>query len=279
MDSPALTGVPKLRRWFTPLAAIVTDDLSQCLRHWAILLWGVLCALLYVIWFISLEPAVTEPPEPPAAVHAFQVEPIGEAPPTAVSASAAALVAKAIRLHLLVFTTLVVCLAASAIATEADILGESTLCRGISRWQYFAGKAISRMVAAVAAFILFTLPVVFMAWFRLNNDITFMGLWRTLVIGSMWMAGVAAISVAVSSWFRNPLLAAAVAWMTVYGTGIVFAILSIVDYSPLQLVGLVPSILASPETVATTGGLLTLLGLAGLLTSLVSATSFAYRDM
>ncbi|MBX9656187.1 ABC transporter permease [bacterium] len=279
MDSQGLSGQLKLPNRFLPLWAVIVDDLKQGVRHWAFIWWLALSSLLAVVWFI--ETPTTPAPTPIASTSgsftAHHHSSFAEA--ASLGAPRASLMAaKAIRLHLFLWATLVIALAGSSIAGESETVGESILCRGISRWQYYLGKVFSRVTLTVVSFIILTLSAVLLSLAKCHNDLSFWGLFEALFKGSLFLGAVAAISVAGSSWFRNSLLAVAVAWMVVYGFGIVVSLLQIDRYSPVRFIEWIISQPKGSSPLLTATGLLTILGYGALVANIISLIGFSRRD-
>jgi hypothetical protein len=271
----------KLPNRFLPLWGVILDDWRQGVRHWAIAWWGILSLMLGVVWFIESPSA---PPAPSSVAAAgeggdqYLVQSGTDELANVQGPRASTMAAKTLRLHLLVWATLVIALAGSSIAAESEIVGDSILSRGVSRWQYYLGKVIGRVSLTVAAFIVFTLPLIILSLLKCHNDLSLAGLWGAMVQGSLLLAGVAAISVSASAWFRNPLLAVAVSWMVVYGFAIVVSIMQIDSVSPLRFIESVMAMPRRPDVVMTATSLLSTLGLGVLGANLVSLVGYSRRD-
>lgn len=249
-----------------PLGAVLQEDLRQTMRHWAFVAWAAIGLLLTVVWFAV--PKVEPGPETPAAG-------IVESSP---APSASQLAGKLLRVHLLLWSTFVIALGASSISGEVDSAAESILCRGISRWEYYLGKCFSRMFAVVGLFLVLSVPAIGISCLRLHNDLTFPGVFRGVSTVAMVLAGIAAISVAGSSWFRNPLAGVAVLWMLLYGLGIVTAVLDIDDYSPLAMVEQLPDMLRGLTQQAPHHRLVTGVGVTAVVATIVSMGAYSFRD-
>lgn len=278
MDSPEFISRLRLSRRCLPLAAVVADDLSGALRHWALLLWAALSALTAGYWLfntpVQSENVQTSVSAYPSPFIAHQ--PI--APLASAHRTASDLVARAIHLHLIVLATLVIVLSAGSIASESEYLAGSVLCRGISRWQYYFGKCISRMAIVVAAFLALSIPVIAIAALRFENDLTWAGVKAALGTGSVVLAMVAACGVAGSAWFRNPMLAVAVVWTALYGAGIVVDVMQIEWLSPTQFVDCLTDWVSQTEPAVHASRVVTALVLAAVAANLVSVVRFTYRD-
>lgn len=255
------------------MAAVYQEDLRQSVRHWAFIAWAVIGTMLTVIWFAT-------PRAPAAGVSTAQVQ-SGESTAPAVAGtvtSASHLAAKLLRVHLLLWASFVIALGATAISGDSENAPEAILCRGVGRWQYFLSKSAARVTAAVGLLILLTIPAILLSSLRLPNDLTMGGVWRGVWITAVTLGALTALSVAGSSWFRNPLVGTALVWMGLYGVGIVASVLDIVPISPVVLVESLPSLLRGSEP-ALAAPLPSFLAAAALAATLVSMTVYSLRDV
>jgi hypothetical protein len=200
------------------VTAVVAEDLRQALRHWALVAWLVLSVVLAAVWLAA----------------PMQGGSAGDAARTVATApTASAFAGRVLRWHLVWAASLAIAWAASGLPTEAGVAGEAVLSRGISRRQYFLGKAAARMAAVAAVAVLAAGPVIGLAGLRFTNDLTLVGVAQGLLSTAGVLALVAAFAYAGGVWFKTALAAAAVMWMAVYGAGIAAAILELPAYSPL----------------------------------------------
>jgi ABC-2 type transport system permease protein len=285
VDSQGLTSALKLPSRLLPLWGVILDDLKQGVRHWALVWWVALSLVLAAVWFIETPTTITKeviPSPDSAGFRSSSTVTTGSAlddrgePMNGPLAST--LAAKVLRIHLVVWMTLIVVFAGSTMASEADSVASSVLCRGVSRWQYYLGKVIGRVGLTVAAYLGLTVPVFLIALVKCHNDLSFEGTTAALMRSSLLIAGVAALSVAGSSWFRHPLLSVAVAWMVVYGAAIVVSLLRIEPLSPIRFIESVITLPRHPDTALSAARLLTTLGLAALAANIVSFVGFSRRD-
>jgi hypothetical protein len=265
---------------------VILDDLQQGIRHWALVWWVALSLVLAAVWFIEIPTTTTREDLSAAGTSSgwssgssvTSGSALDERGESLGGPLASTLAAKVLRIHLVVWMTLIVVFAGSTMASEADSVASSVLCRGVSRWQYYLGKVVGRVGLTVGAFLLLTVPIFLVALIKCHNDLSFEGTVRALTRSSLLIAGVAAISVAGSSWFRHPLLSVAVAWMIIYGAAIVVSLLRIEPLSPIRFIESVITLPRHPETALSAAKLLSTLGLAALVANIVSFVGFSRRD-
>lgn len=303
MDSPARTSPQWIDR-LLPLTAVFRDDLRQSARHWAFIAWALIGLMLTIVWFAAPKETDSPPAASSAGVGAVagagtragagagtvvQVggyarqaapsvpqEPVGAARRVLTSSQ---LAGKLLRIHLLLWASFAIALGATSIAGEAESAPESVLCRGVSRIEYFTGKCLARTTAVIGLFLILTVPAILVGALRLPNDLTLGGLTRGVAITALALAAVTALSVAGGAWFRNPLVAAAVAWMAIYGLGITAAILEIDALSPLVLVEQLPETLRGATPRGADQPVLSVLGVMALAANLVSMGAYSLRDI
>lgn len=279
MDSPGLIEQLRLPNRFIPLWGVIVDDLRQGVRHWSMIWWCALSLLLAVVWFIETPMAAPAESSSFTTVDSFgnATQEFGQTAELS-GPRASTIAGKTLRLHLLVWTTLVIALAASSIAGDSDCLASSILCRGLGRWQYFLGKVLARVTLAVVGFVLLTIPVMVISLIKCHNDLTMSGTIAALMKGSMLLALVAAVSVAASSWFRSPLLAVAVAWMGVYGSAIVISLMQVESLSPLGFIETVIALPRRPDAILSATSLLYYFGMTAVVLNILSLIGFSRRD-
>lgn len=279
MDSSAYINRLQLSRRLLPFAAIAGDDLRQGVRHWALFLWIAAAAVSSAFLFLrtsdgSSAPATAHVAAYPSAYLAHQ--PI--APLAKVEPRASELLGEALRVHLLLLAGLIVALAAGAVPAESEHLGDSILCRGVSRRQYLFAKSLSRSLLVAAAFVATTAPVALLAAFRLENDLSLRGATSALLDASLALAGLAALAVALGSWFRHPLPAVAIAAAAVYVCGATAAAMDLTMLSPLSFVDSLAERLC--ESRAEDGGarLASALWIAAVVANLAGAVGLTIRN-
>lgn len=291
MDSPARTSPHWIDR-LLPLTAVFREDLRQSARHWAFIAWALIGLMLTIVWFAAPKETDSTPVTPTAEAGAGTVvqargysrQPVPSAPQEPASAArrvltSSQLAGKLLRIHLLLWASFAIALGATSIAGEAESAPESVLCRGVSRIEYFAGKCLARTTAVIGLFLILTVPAILVGALRLPNDLTLGGLTRGVAMTALALAAVTALSVAAGAWFRNPLVAAAVAWMAIYGLAITAAILEIDALSPLVLVEQLPEMLRGATPRGADQPFLSVLGVTALAANLVSMGAYSLRDI
>jgi hypothetical protein len=192
VDSPAPTA-PFGAKTLIPLAAVIREDFRQTLRHWAFLAWAALALAMpiYTYYFELPSPAAAAAQAPrDDDLRRFERDPRELTLPTRIGVSAAEIGAAAISRHLFMFGCLALAFGACAISAEIAVAGDSVLCWGVARWQYFLGKCLARAIAAMMLFLFTTAPMLWLFGQRADADIEFGG---ALVV----------IGVALGAWFRS----------------------------------------------------------------------------
>lgn len=264
MDSPARTN-PTLLDRLLPMSAIFLDDIRQTVRHWAFITWGVLAVLAALIWFVSSH-------------SSSEVAAGGEVREAVRTVTAAELSARVLGAHVLLWASFAIALGSSSIAAESDIAADAILCRGISRWQYYVSKCGSRVLMVAALFCLLTLPTLGLAALRLTNDLTLNTTMRAMGLSLAYLTSLTTIGVAISVWFYTPLVSVVVAWMALYGLGIVIAVLELGDLSPVGFSSRLPELLRGNAQAMADHHLLSVLFAGAIIASLISLVHFCLRD-
>lgn len=289
MDSPARTSQSLVSR-ILPFWAILTEDLRQTLRHWALWSWVILAVIGSVFVLTSAGKhaspsqniAASDPSAPGSISLVSMTSSAGGSEGETALNTASSFVVHLLQMHLIFWASLVLALGATTIAAEAEYAPESILCRGVSRWQYYAAKCCSRASIVFAAFWLLTLPWIAVGAARLTNDLTFGGLMGVLFQQSMLLVCLSLLSVAASAWFKTPLVSVAVCWMIVYGVGVITSILEIGAVSPFALAPVLQMTLQgiTPETpAATVSHLPSLIHGTSFLGVFTSGFAFSLRDL
>jgi hypothetical protein len=197
---------------------------------------------------------------------------------SSVPGTASQLGGKLLGMHLLVWIGLAMALGASAISSEFASIGESVMCWGVSRWQYFLGKIAARSTAAMTLVVLLTLPMLLVFNAKATGDLSFWPSIVTTLVCAAVVGCVVAAGVSVGTWFRSSMRAVAVAvvGMLVVGAGCAF--LAPPAYSPTAFVASIPFGLRGVELAATSSLLSLTAWTAGGL-AVVSLGKFVWADL
>jgi ABC-type transport system involved in multi-copper enzyme maturation permease subunit len=252
VDSSARTRPPLVSR-LLPFSAVLVEDARQTLRHWALVAWLTIGGMVTATW-LAVPGSMSLPLRSvdsvaarsvPAKLASSSADSSAKTAPPAPTASA--LATHVLSLQLVLLAGFTIALGATAISQEADIAADAILCRGVARWQYYLGKAISRTAIAGAVFFLMAVVPIAIAALRFNNDLSFAGVIDAVVAGAVVHMGLCAIGVATGAWFRSPLVAVAVAWMALFGSGIVASALEIPAVSPALFLERLSIIVQAPD--------------------------------
>lgn len=285
MDSAAPITQFVLSR-LLPVLAVFREDLRQQARHWSVYAWVLVASGFAGLMLAShagsrattstsysLGKAETQFKD-----HLSELEHSGPAAAATGDMTTSLFAARLVSLHVLGLSTLVILLAASAVPSEAEILPEAILCRGISRWQYFLAKEAGRIAGCLAVFCLLTIGGSVIAVLRLPNDLSLAGMIGLMWRGGVFLALIAGISFAGGSLFGSPMWGAGVVWMALYGLGITVGILEIQPVSPVALSESLPQIARGAATPA--GETLTrTLWIATAALNVVALVRFSRRDL
>jgi hypothetical protein len=142
---------------------------------------------------------------------------------------------KLLSMHLLVWIALAVILGASAISSEFASIGESVLCWGVARWQYFLGKLAARCAAAMTLVVVLTLPMLFVFNARAGADLAWWPAVCTTLNCAAVVGCVVALAVSLGVWCRTSMRAVGVSLISLMFVGLICTFLAPPAYSPLDL--------------------------------------------
>ncbi|GEM_PF-771894 len=291
----------RLRQWLLPFAAVFGADLAALARSWMLRTWLLLTALFALVAILDhAHPHYTAAAEH-GTVLAVVLHPIDT------TSGAAHTLGELMKLYVLAWVTFVIVLSAGSISSELGVVADSILSRGISRWQYFLGKWLSRLAAVLGVFLVVMTPTTLFLWVEggparpavvqtsdapiqavphdLPGELTaapplsLPGLGFAVGRVAALLALAVTCGVASSALFSSTVVAIAVAWVSLYGTGLALWLLNVRLLSPSRLVGDLPAVaagqFAAPVQWWTLAVWLTLTGLI----ALASGTFFARRDV
>ncbi len=153
------------------------------------------------------------------------------------------LVSELMQMSLWIGTTIVIILCAGTIATERDVLAETILSRGVSRWQYFLGKWHARWLAILGGFALLTGLVVAVCLLLLKNDLHPQGLLFAFGLVACLLTVVITFGIVISSWVDSNVLAIALMWIAIYGLGALLYYLPIGTFDLPRLIRSIPELI------------------------------------
>lgn len=200
----------------------------------------------------------------------------GAAP--AVPGSASHLGGKLLGMHLLVWIGFAMALGATAISVEFASIGESVMCWGVARWQYFVGKLAARTTAAFLLVMLLTLPMLYLFNAKTRGDVAFWPSIQTTFTCACLVACVVAAGVSVGTWFRTSMRAVGFSLMALVLFGGACAFVAPVAYSPTAFVEMLPGLLRGAEPSTPSSALTMMAYTAGGL-SVVSLGKFMLADL
>ncbi len=213
MDA-SLVHPPLRHSLLLPYWAVLQMDAWQTLRSWVFRVWVLAGAVLGFGYLLHR-----------VAIH-YQA---------GILQSSAAFMSEVLQFSLLIGPTLVILLTAGTISSERGILADSVLSRGISRYEYFLAKWHSRLLTTLASYWFLAGSLLAGSCFLLQFDLSVFGCLLGFVIVSAVLAMVASCGVAMSSLCNSTVLAVAVLWMSLYGTGLGLALLGFGQLNPLRL--------------------------------------------
>jgi hypothetical protein len=197
--------------------------------------------------------------------------------PTALG-SASQLGGKLLGMHILIWIALAMALGASAISSEAVSVGESVMCWGVSRWQYFIGKIAARSFAAMTLIVVLSLPTLLVFNSKAGGDLAFWASIKTTLEVAGIVGCVVAAGVAAGAWFRTSMRAVAVSVVALFFFGVICTFLAPVSYSPMAYVSNLPYALRGTETALESSALSLAAWTAGGL-GIVSMGKFMWADL
>ncbi len=153
------------------------------------------------------------------------------------------LISELMQMSLWVGTTLVIILCAGTIASERDVLADTILSRGVSRWQYFLGKWHARWLAILGGFGLLLSVVVAVCLLLLKNDLHITGLFFAFGLVASLLSVVITFGIVVSAWVDSNVLVIALLWIVIYGLGAMLYYLPIGTFDLPRLVRSIPELL------------------------------------
>ncbi|MER3417356.1 MAG: hypothetical protein C4297_14270 [Gemmataceae bacterium] len=195
------------------------------------------------------------------------------------SQSAAALLGELLFMALVSGATWAVFLSAGAISGERQLLADAILCRGVSRYQYYAGKWMARVVLVSASFLFCGAAIAGIGLCLLHYDVRADGVGVALLWLASVFAAVVTLGVSVSALSESTLFSVVVVWLAVHGLGVLFTMLQLEECNPIRLCDRFSRAMREGMAFEELARSLACYAGATLLIGLVGAIGFARRDI
>ncbi len=257
MDTATAPARVKIKRWL-PYWAVFQADVSQTLRSWVYRTW-VLVSVLVTVGYLLYRRGV--------AHEAGIVQP------------ASLLISDLLRWTVLGSVTLIIVLTAGSISSERGTMADSVLSRGISRYQYFLGKWHARLAAVLLTFLVMGTGALVSSYFLLHEDLSLTGSAVALLTVLALLAVVVSCGVAVSAMAPSTVVAIAVLWLALYGSGFLLMLLPEPLPSPDRILNRLPNVLRGYYDLQSAGRLVGYSALASCVAALVGLGCFSRRDV
>lgn len=205
--------------------ALLQWELRELTRSWVLRLWFVATALTGVILVITS--ATTGGQE---ASQLFSVVP---------------------SLYLTGGSLVYIILSASSVSSEREIVGDSILCRPVTRYHYILSKLASLVLTVLVLYLLVTLPVGYLIGrYHPQSDLSLAGVTYGILSVAMLLATLVTLGVAVSTLLNKTVLAVVVVALIWLSLALIFSFLGISFLSPANLMAKLPQVMAGDFSVA-----------------------------
>lgn len=205
--------------------ALLQWELRELTRSWVLRLWFVVTALAGVVLVVASANAGEE-----AASQPFSV---------------------GLSFYLAFGSVVFIILSASSVASEREVVGDSILCRPVTRYHYILSKLASLVLTVLVLYLLVTIPVGYlMGRYHPQSDLAVAGVAYGILSVAMLLATLVTLGVAVSTLFNKTVLAVVVValiWLTL---AFIFSFLGISFLSPANLIEKLPQVMAGDFSVA-----------------------------
>jgi hypothetical protein len=257
MDAPQVIKGFHFKRWL-PYYAVLQEDIRQTLHSWVYRSW-VLVSVFTGVGYLLYRMGVDR--EAGIVQHA------------------STWISDLLRWCIFGSVTLIIVLTAGTISAERGTLADSVLSRGISRYQYFLGKWHARLATILGTFLAIGIAALASSFFLHHEDLSWFGSLVALSTLAGLLAAVISCGVTVSAIFNNTLVAVAVLFILVYGTG--FSLLLLPGHlpSPYRILNGLPYILRGEYNYALLGRLIGWSLLSSFFLALVGLGCFSRRDV
>ena len=144
---------------------------------------------------------------------------------------------------LMIWSTVIIVLAAGSVSMETEIIADSILSRSCTRTQYIGAKLLSRMMVIEAVYLIYAATVAYVAWRYAANDMTLATI--TLGVGIVGLAVLllSALGVAMSTLVNSTIFAVIGLLLLWYVASPIFTFAGADYLSPASLVRNLPRIL------------------------------------
>jgi hypothetical protein len=146
--------------------------------------------------------------------------------------------------YIIVWSSAVIIVSAGAVSSEAGVLADSILSRGITRHAYILAKYLSRLVTVWTVYLVVLVPLTYFATVHLSGepDVNSLVLAHAYVL--MHMTFLTLLGVSFSIWFNRAFVSIALLWLICYSLGSVANALDVGFLAPMYLVQSVMTVLA-----------------------------------
>jgi ABC-2 type transport system permease protein len=221
MNMPDAIKPEQIRR-LLPYWAVFQADVKQTMQSWVYRVWVLACTL-FTIGYILYRLGVYK--------EAGMIQ------------DASVLMSDLLRWCVYGSVTLIIIMTAGSISSERGTLADSILSRGISRFQYFLGKWHARMAAILGTFFFIGALAILASFCLLHEDLNIPGCLVALGTVAALLTAVISSGVAASAIFNSTVVAIAVLWISLYGSGFLLSFLPTEYPSPQQALNKLPAIL------------------------------------
>lgn len=223
MDIPAGPVPAYKANGFLPYAAVFSADVRMTLRSWIYRLWA----------FASF-----------ATVAGYLLYRFGAKNVAGITQPTPQLIHDLITWIIWGSITLIIVLTAGAISGERDTFGDSVLCRGISRTQYFLGKWHSRLFTVLCTYFALTCVTLLGGILLLHNEaLSVTGCFVAMMVVASMLVMVVTCSVVMSALCNTTVVAITLVWMAMYGIGFLLSLLPHEYPSPDRALDNLPRVL------------------------------------
>ncbi|MGC8668703.1 MAG: ABC transporter permease [Chthonomonadales bacterium] len=200
--------------------ALLRADLLSLSRSWVLKGWIIVLALTGLVSVGAPLAAARTMPVPASGILATQLD-----------------------AFLMIWSTVIIVLAAGSVSVETDIVADSILSRSCTRIQYIGAKLLSRMLVITSVYLIYASAVAYAAWRYAANDMTLGTMALAIGIVGMAVLLLSALGVAMSTLFNSTIFAVIGLILLWYVASPIFTFAGADYLSPASLVRNLPRIL------------------------------------